>query len=294
MALDDEETFDRFRTLDSGAIADGYFRDAYVCRSMGRGANYLAKKGHPLLHLLYSAQSVVGEGNVRALFTPVSKIYQRLTPGAAWFRPKKTGLNRATFQILMQVPNNQLVQIQVTTLRQPLQPDLRLDSPRILQVLGTGSRDVYELANVPIDEGPMERIGIFARAVTTGLVAGSVAAHTIGGAGFSTGRVLSITLPGQLVAYNSPPANVWRTTAAGDSWATDHFVMIHDGPNAATLGNSLFQGQVTHVDSADSLWVWPPPATPTDARRLLNRYFAIFELPVLRVFGIAMRANDRA
>jgi len=292
MALDDIERFDRFRTLDSGAFVDGWFRDAYVCRSVSQAMNTLARKGHPLLHLLFSARSVVGEGNVRALYAPASLVYQRLTPGGAWLRPKKSGFDRGTLRVLLQVPTDQVVQIQVETLRNPLQPDARLDSGRVLEVVGTGARSTHELAGIPLDPGPMERIIFWIRAIPTTLTPGSVAAHTVGGAGANVGRVGSITLTGNLDAV-TPPANSWRASSAGDSWATDHFLLIHDGPNAATIGNTLFQGQIILVDGPDSLWAWPPQNNPINARRLLNRYFGIFELPVVRIFGLDLEVDDR-
>jgi hypothetical protein len=294
MALDDIEIADRFRLVDSGAVADGAFAHAHVQRAVTRSHNRLVDQGEALLSLSWPSMAPASaEDAAKSIRLVGNSRWSRAHPGI-WQRPKKHGLRKADVFVRAAVTLDERAHLAIGTLRsRPLERAVEGD-PNVLTMIGTGALADYVLRDLPIDPGSLERFRFFARCQPKLGTVADPTDYTAGGV--ATGQIYSLWEDGQVTVAASPSvgAPLWNFEGSGSlTWAPTHALVIHDG-DSSTIGNTLWWGQFAHVLDPVTAKLIPGPPTEDFARRVPGRWYYVAELPQIRIVHVSIFANDRS
>lgn len=324
MSLQDFELAAEYCALDTDAAGDGEFVNVHALRSLAKSANYLVRgKGHELMTLMFDAR-VAGNAGVPvfpALVDCVAGLsWGRMLPGR-WMRPKQPGLNTMDVLLQARITPNASVLVQVETLHGVLDLNATGPSARVFGLAGpasySGANDTttYALRNIPIDEGPYERLGFWVRGQPTGTL-GDTSTRANAGAGSNVNTVVSVTTNGPTATLVGASGSQWNTddnaprfqtqvvsggaalglimrSVAGTerSWASDNFAYVHNGPDLLSIGYPIYQAQIVGVPDDHSLILYPPPLQHVSD--LAGKRMAIYQLPTVQIVSIACFANWR-
>lgn len=339
VSLQDYEMSNRYEALDDVAVADGRMVGAHELRAMAKPTNYLVKgKGHELLSLQFDAR-IAGNSSVPIFPGFVDAVaglsWGRLLAGR-WQRPKLPGLN--TMDVIMQArlsPPGTSILFQFETQHGVIDMTATGPSERVFGVVAPASypdvnaTSTIAFRNIPIDEGPYERIGFWVRGQPTTTL-GDVSTHCSTG-GVNAARIKSITKqdnnsllearasdpvtdptgihsdtlwipdnlsPRQVVGYYSghglpaPYVTFNGTIAVNHSWATDHYAQVHSGPSETVIGATYYQAQIVAVPDTTKLLLYPALPGPFTARHG-GSFFRIMRLPWVQIVSISCFANPR-
>lgn len=298
MSLNDVEVALSYGALDSTAAVDGGFKHSHVLRALTRGVNNLLVKEQELLNLLFDARpandgtpegtNILYEKAIRVVGTLT---WTRMLPGR-WMRPKMPGIKKADVYFRASIPTGQVINIQLEVMRQSL--DFSTSAGRQGSFTGTGALTTYWIRNADIDPGGYERFGFWIRGQPT-TTPGDVSLHTTGGAGLNRGTIDSVQLDGHFLAVQPDPSTgnslAWIFSNNGNTWGPANYLLVHDGPNVATIGNPIYQGQIIACDGINGLMCWPPPANAYVADSMRGKFFQIYQLPTMRCTSLGVFQN---
>lgn len=288
MALDDIEVAPRFELLDTNAVGDGEFVHSHTLRSTAMSVNHLARETECILSLTWRSDVPGSTESVRHAIRGVGYWkWTKLVPGA-FIRPKLPRVRTADVLMRADLPLDDRLLLQVATVRRGFDPNARSVSDNVVELRGTGALDDYELRDLLVDPGNRERFEVWCRGEPDTSATADPTNYTSSGA--ERGQVLQVaTGNGTQIIASAGSGTNWNTPP-GLTWAPSHVLIVHDGPNAATIGNTLYMGLIISVDTASSCTVWPSPA-PSLARALPQRYFAIYRLPTIRLVDFSIWSN---
>jgi hypothetical protein len=287
MALDDIEKAPQFQALVAEAFRNGGFRHAHNLRALSRSVNQLATEGEPLLSLSWDARRQTDDElpEEKAVRFVAGPYWQRMLPGVH-LCPKMPGLNKADFFINAEITDGARVYLQIETLNSSLDVVSDRPSGRVFELIGDGTEKMYELPDVPVSSGLMERIGFWVRGERTTTL-GDIADH----GSPNRDRVRTINASGQLQAEGLS-AFSWHFASGTDTWAIDHICVVHDSADVNVLGNTLYAGQIIGVPQSDILLLFRPPSDLSLFTALPGRNFFIYELPKIRIIAIDAYTQD--
>lgn len=210
--------------LDTDALADGQAAHSHALRELSRSVNRLLQIREPVLNVVFDASTDQAELTNGSNYGHANAVeFAPLIFGGALVQ-KKANHQYIDVRIIANFGANLPVTLHVRTTQTDLTRQPTPQNPGVLNVIGSGNYQVYELKNIPASRNEVEHVEFFVKGSDSGVLGDTA---TYGTPNTGSGD-FSFNLQSGVLDVRGASWNTQNTGAA--SWADtgEHYVIIRD------------------------------------------------------------------